>query len=163
MPSFLSYGPWKCEGKKSRKQGYRRCVDPQQKMAELGKWFHLPGRGEFLIQIKWKKHKTLPAASKFCFFMEQVSVRICCGDTEVAVAPRADMCCTQVECELQSQLWIIPSCLLGFCIFLFSAISFYTKAPLPQPCTHPTDDSGCLSYGLGRHTRDTETCLNFYF
>lgn len=35
--------------------------------------------------------------------MEQVSVRICCGGTAVpAVAPRAGMCCTHVQRELQS-------------------------------------------------------------
>lgn len=35
--------------------------------------------------------------------MERVSVRICCGETAVsAVAPRAGMCCTHIERELQS-------------------------------------------------------------
>lgn len=107
--------------KKSKKQGCRRCTDLQQKMAELGKRFHFPGEGEFHIQKnpqnpttttkKPKKTKnqtnknpqTFRAVTKFCWFMERVSVRICCGGTAVpAVAPKAGMCCTHVERELQS-------------------------------------------------------------
>lgn len=163
-PTFLSYGPCKREEKKSRKWGCRRCADLQQKMAELGKRFHFPGRGGILHSKKKEETKTFSAVTKFCGFMEQVSVRICCEDTEVAaVAWRAGMCFTRAERELQSELWIITgSCLLSFSIFLFSAISFYTKAPLPQPCTHPIDDSSYLSYGLGRDVRDRLVLISIF-
>lgn len=52
------------------------------------------GRAREEVSFSWKRGnsafekkeetKTFSAVTKFCGFMEQVSVRICCEDTEVA-------------------------------------------------------------------------------